>query len=253
MACLDALNTVHLAGQKCLFAGHLLAEWKAKCPHGNFLRIRKQAIPEISPDTAERWMRAAANVLKALPPPPLVEEAREVARNLEVSPPRPSPPEEEKATCDIEVEIISISEMLTRSPDELPAPARAWRQAWLDLTERKSIKDCLGGVLVDGDEDHRIVRAINGATKGGKGGDRKDFALHAAMKLRHLGTHLSHWESTTETQRTEIKTLITAAILGDEAKLRGRHVETITFSAWPAEVCRTVQEAIRERLKGSRP
>lgn len=219
--CLHALSTVDNARQACLAAGQMLNELKERCDKGDFMDSVAQAIPEISHDTVNIWMRAAANIARALPPVPDV----------------------------IDVETLSISQILSTPDSELPAVALGWKQGWLDFTADKTIKECLNGVFVDGDDAHRTDRAINGKTKGGSGGDRKDFPLFVAVKLKDMGVHFSHWAGMNDTQKTEAKTAIVAAITGDALNLRKRN---FNFAVWPEEICEVALEALKARMKGAK-
>lgn len=159
---LEAIASIEDAKQKCMAVGQRLNEIKEKCEHGDFLNRLKNCLPEISSDSANRWMRAAANIIKALPPAPI----------------------------DIEV---SISTILATADKELTADQRKYKQDWFDFTENKTIKECLNSVTVYGDDAHRVDRAINGKTKGGIGKqkDRKAFEKFTAEKLRHITTFLT--------------------------------------------------------------
>lgn len=213
---MDALSSVDDARQKCMAAGQFLNELKEAHKHGDFMELVARTVPEISERTARDWMRAAANVLKALP----------------------------MGAIDIEASVI------LNTPDaELTEEQLEWKQGWFDFTNGKTIKECLNGVIVDGDEPHRIDRAINGKTKGGSGGDRKDFPLFSAVKLKDLGVHLSHWKNMSEAQRTEVKTTLMSAIAGESVTIRKR---TFNFEIWPEELCEVAREAITARLKGRR-
>lgn len=213
---LDALSSVDNARQKCMAAGQFLNELKADHKHGDFMELVAKTVPEISERTARDWMRAAANVMKALP----------------------------MGAIDIEASVILNTPDADLTEDQLE-----WKQGWLDFTNGKTIKECLNGVIVDGDEPHRIDRAINGKTKGGAGGDRKDFPLFVAVKLKDTGVHLSHWKKMTEAQRTEVKTALMSAITGESVTFRKR---TFNFEIWPEELCEVAREAITARLKGRR-
>lgn len=217
--CLAALESLESTRQKCLFAGVVMLEAKNGTEHGKFMDWVTGIVPEISARTARSWMLAAGNVLRAL----------NMAGSLEV-----------------DSEVMSLSEVLG-SVDEigLSDQAKEWRQLWFGFLEDKTIKDCLNLALVDGDESYR---ALNGKTAGGSGGDRKDFALFAARKLAHLGSHLSHWGGMDETQRTEARAVVLAAITGDSLKLRGRS-DNFVFEAWPEDVCRAAFDALKGRLR----
>ena len=149
----------------------------------------------------------------------------------------------------IDIEATPISEILSRPVEELTEAAREWRQAWFDFTADKTIKQCLEGVIVEGDEGHRVDRAINGKLHGGAGGDRKDFPLFVARKFRDVGTHLSHWEAMDVNQRNEVLTALSGAILGEFVNLHGR-AQKFQFKPWPEEVCEAIAAVIKKRLKG---
>lgn len=217
----EAIDAVEHATQKCLTAGQLLNDYKEKVGFGSFMEWRREAFPKISDDRFERWMRAAANVARALPAPAI----------------------------DVTSEVIPLSEIISTPDDELPAAALQWKQQWFEFTADKTIKECMEGVCVEGDEAHRADRAINGKTKGGAGGDRKDFPLFVAVKLKDMGAHFSHWEAMTQAQKAEVITNLSAAIKGEAVTLRKR---TFNFSIWPDEVCEAVAEALKDRMRGAK-
>lgn len=225
---LDACFSLEEARQSCLAAGHALIEAREALDRrglgageDGFTEWVKKTIPEITLRTAQLWMRAAANVARALPPVP--------------------------ADDSIDVE---VSEILTKPEEELTPDERKWRQQWLDFTKDKTIKDCLDGVLVDGDEGHRVDRAINGKTKGGAGGDRKDFPVFVMRKLKEVGSHLGHWDGMDANQRNEVLTVFTAAILGEFCSLHGRKTGKAKFECgWPEEVCESVMAVLKKRVR----
>ena len=147
-----------------------------------------------------------------------------------------------------------ISSILTTSDDELSTEDRKYKQAWLDFTADKTIKQCLDGVCVEGDDAHRVDRAVNGKTKGGAGQtDRKDFPLFIAVKLKDIAAHLNHFKSMTPGQQAEVMGILRAAILGDEVRLsRGQRGRLFKFGTWPEEFSRVAGDTIKERLKGGR-
>jgi hypothetical protein len=242
-AVVSALAAVDNARQQCIIAGYLLNEAKSHLfgrvassllPSANGRNQHSDSpgwhewlevnVPEVSRQTAETWMRAAANVAKALA---------------------------SDTTYDIEAEAIPMSRLLTAPVEELSDAAREYRQAWFDFTADKTIKDCLNAVTVDGDPAHRTDRAINGKTKGGKGGDRKAFERFAVIKLRELNEHLSHWKTMSALQRAEITAAFVAALGGGEVKPAWSSVP-VKFDLWPADLCEAMAEALRLRLKATR-
>ena len=184
---LDAVEAVDNARQKCMAAGHALNEAQSKLAHprGNqgrfkegddgFLEWLSKAVPEISTRTAQYWMEAARNILKALPP---------------IS----GPGNKADGYSYIDVEGIPVSEVLSRREADLPASVRAWRQTWLDFTADKTIKQCVAGVFLDDDAQasRRLLNAINGKTshRAGGGGDRKDYPTFITRKLRQITGHV---------------------------------------------------------------
>lgn len=162
---LSAMSAVENAKQLCMLAGQMLLDEKEKMEHGEFQAYIAKSIPEISYETAKVWMRAATNILKALPP------------------------------LTVDVEAVTVSEVLAKEDSELSPDQRKYKQAWLDFTADKTIKECLNSVTVYGDDAHRVDRAVNGKTKGGKGSaaaaDRKAFEKFIALKLAHITTFLT--------------------------------------------------------------
>jgi hypothetical protein len=221
-----ATTAVENARQECLLLGHMLNEVQEQLQHGQFKLWIEKNLPEISYESAHNYARAAANIVKALPAP----------------------------SIDIDTEVVSISTILSQPDAELSAASREWKQQWLDFTADKTIKECLQGVFVDGDEGHRADRAINGKTRGGTHGeDRKDFPLFCAVKMRDTSTHLSHWKGMSKLQQSELEQVFRSAILGDATTLsRGRQMVFKFAAMWPEDLCRVVAEACKERLKGSK-
>ena len=162
-AALAAYNSVETAKQLCMMAGQMMLDEKARVEHGDFQQHIASILPEIPYETCRVWMRAAGNILKALPA--------------------------------IDVEATSISTILSTPDGDLPAEALRYKQAWLDFTADKSIRQCLDSVTVYGDDAHRVDRAVNGKVKGGKGSeaasDRKAFEKFTATKLGHITTFLT--------------------------------------------------------------
>ena len=165
-AVLAALSAVENAKQLCMMAGQMLLDEKSTVEHGDFQAHIAKLIPEISYETCRVWMRAAANIVKALP-----------------------------AVDFIDVEVVSISQILSSPEEKLTPDQRIYKQAWLDFTADKSIRQCLDSVTIYGEPAHNVDRAVNGKTKGGKGSDaapdRKAFEKFTATKLGHITTFLT--------------------------------------------------------------
>jgi hypothetical protein len=175
--------------------------------------------PTLNIRQAQRWIAAAENIVKFLPPPPALE--------------------------------VEISVLLTADTAKLSQPAQQYRQELLGLNNHTTLKDAASGVFNEGDEAHRITRAANGKLKGGRGEtDRRDFALFTARKLNHLGSHLRHWSRMPAAQRAEAGHILRSAILGNRINLtrQGRD-EVFKFNLWPDEFCQVALETLRDVLK----
>ena len=245
-AVLEALHSLDSTRRTCIAAGQLLVETKARLSRprnggryeeweegDGFEEWIEKNIPEIHVDTARRWMRAARGAVKGLPG---IGDGRFKISEGDV----------------IDIEGVPVSEVLATPDEALSAGARQWKQAWLDFTEHKTIKECMAGVLIDGDPDHRMDRAINGKMARGAGGsgDRKDYSFFTFRKLRHLNTFFSSWETMTELQRTEIKDMFAAAVTGAEFHLRHSQAKLDQeFTPWPKDLVRVLKEAVGQRLK----
>lgn len=204
--CLAALKHVDESRQQCVRAGQILRELKASSDHGDFEALLEKNIPEISAQTARTWMRAAESVTKALKMPDSI---------------------------DVDSVVTPLSQIIGGDPATMSPDARKLQQAWFDFTEGKTIKDCIAGVVVDGDASSRIDRAINGKTKGGKGNvDRKDFPTFIGKKLSDLSTHLEHYKKFSAPQLERTEFLFRQAI-----------------AKWPSGVLELVVKEAREELK----
>ena len=198
---LDALDASFHAGQKCLLAGYFLGEQKARLGrtshdekssvHGRnqhsdepgWLAWLAANIPEISQPTAYRWMSAAATVAIA----------------LKMRPPGEALPA--GSDMDVASEVLPISRLLTMPEAEVPEASRKMRQDWFDFTAHKTIKECLSGVLIDGEPEAGMKRAVNGKGLGGAGRqDRKEFGKFFA---RALGIATSQVALTTRDRETD--------------------------------------------------
>lgn len=241
----EAEHAASNAVQKAMICGQLLTEqraammtchggksWndKTKSKGDQFTQWLADHCPEIGERTAYRWMELSSRVASTLELPP----ALSVGNSVEG------------------IEHLSLSHILTMPEDELPESARETRQLVFDFMAGKTMKECLAGVVVEGDEPHRITRAHNGANaKQTKGAARKDYPLFTAVKLKDISAHLGGWERKSETARAELCAVIRAAIIGDTLKLSGRG-GVFNFGVWPEEFCKVAIEALRERLKGTK-
>lgn len=171
----SAVETVHRA----LRTGHVLNQAKLACGHGNFLQWVEGNIPEINLRTAQRWMGAAANVIAcskvnlALLPEPFME-----------------------------MDVVSLSE-----------EAAEERQMLLGFLEDKTIKDCLMGVVTEGDEPHRITRAHNGRNaKQTRGDERKDYPKFIGLHLSDAAAHLKSFLKFTAPQIERLEVVLKSFI-----------------------------------------
>lgn len=159
----DMVTHQTVAVNKALYLGALLLEAKAIVVHGDFLAWRRDAVPGLSDDRAERYMKAAENTLKQVALPAGMD--------------------------------VPISDVISLPAGELQGTALEAQQLIFDFTAGKTIKDCLAGVVVDGDEPHRITRAANGKKLGGtKGENRKDWPEFIGRHLSDISSHLKNWQ-----------------------------------------------------------
>lgn len=225
-AVLDAQAAFDNARSQCLRAGQMLNDVQGALPHGDFQNWIETNLPELSYRTAARWAAAAANITRHLPPP------------------------------DIEVDgvVLTVSQIMDGSSD-LPDEAAAYRQAWLDFTADKTISECLAGVFVDGDPDHRLTRAINGKTLGGqpKGApDRKDYALFASVKMLALRAHLDDWAGQggklSALQQAAMTKALESFVLGGPMRVAAGGA-TRAVPALPRAVADMLSELLTQRRK----
>ncbi|MDE2101193.1 MAG: hypothetical protein KGL39_28365 [Patescibacteria group bacterium] len=196
-----ALASFDESRQKCLVVGQLLSDAKKRLDHGDFDTYVERHFPKLPGRTARRWVAAAENILRFLPPP---------------------------KTLDIDVSVI-----LTSADADLSGAARGYKQLLLNLNNNTTLKDAAAGVFVEGDDAHRISRAHNGKTKGGKGNqDRKDWPEFIGRKLSDIGTHLSHFKQFSAPQLDRTETLFKQNI-----------------AQWPSPVLEIIAREVREELK----
>lgn len=205
----SAQSAAEDAVQKAVACGQMLREVKDRLPHGQFLVWLNTNLPEIDRTRAWRWMEAAERMI--------------AASGVDVK----------LLTLPGET-AMTLSQVMSADAASLPEPARHAQQLMLDFMAGKTIKDCLEGVIVEGDDAHRITRAHNGASLGGhRGEDRKAFAEFVGRKLSQMNTHLHSWPSMPAEQKEDIKTKIAAAM-----------------AEWPREL---IEVARREAAKLLKP
>jgi len=128
---------------------------------------------------------------------------------------------------------LPISTIISSDASALAAPEQEAQQLLLDFMDGKTIKECLAGVVVDGDEAHRLTRAVNGKTKGGHNGeDRKAWHIFVQVKLKNLSEHLSHWK----------------AFRGGQAEAVEKHFAA-AIEKWPSPVLEFLKQQINTELK----
>ena len=212
-AVVRALQHVDDSRRVCVQAGQLLRELKARCQHGEFLDLVEEFIPEISARTATTWMRAAESVTRALKFPDAIE---------------------------VDSVITPLSEIIAGDDKKLSKEAKALKQLWFNFTEGKTIKDCIAGVVIDGDADSRIDRAINGKTKGGAGGDRKDFPRFIARHLRCVTSMLVIKKSGRPAKAR--------ALAADQRANIGAAFDG-ALKQWPRWTIEIISQTVRQELK----
>lgn len=163
-----------------------------KNPDNQFATWLEQNCPKISPRTAYNWMKGAENAAKAVFP----------ARPQELI---------DSGCIEIESEVVPLSAVLAENGGSKFLEAK---QLYFDFAAEKTMKECIAGVFLDGDDPTGITRAHNGKNAKGAGGsgDRKAFAQFTATKLKHLTTF---WNSNMDpTERAKIVSSIDAAVEG---------------------------------------
>ncbi len=178
--------------------------------------------------TLYRWMQAAERLVKGV---------------LKINPTDDLPLDFSAA-----VGPVPISQILTAPEAQLTPDTLFLRRAIFDLMTRYTITDAINGVVEGDSAGHRITRAINGLGGGTGGEDRKDFAFFVARKFQHISEHFTHWEAMSQTQRLEAQQAIRAAINGSNLELPDRK-HLFKFEAWPEEICQTVLETVKDRLR----
>lgn len=195
---------------------------------------------EISQRTAYRWMAAAVRVMGLL---------------LE------SHHTDPQVWIELDGDRFYLSMVLTRLDSECSPGMLTFRATFAKFLENKTLTEAAHATLAGADEESRITRAGNGSGKGGHNGDdRKDWPTFVAHNLHDFSMHLVRWNSMNETQQAELKVIVRNFILGDEVKLTGRKESIvqpgyerrdgkIVKCPWPEELCRAMQESLRERLR----
>lgn len=215
-ACLDATSTAGSAVKKALYAGQLLIEWKGSLPHGQFLPAVKNSGLGISEDTAQRWMNAAANALKALPLP----------------------------SIEIEAEKLSVSTILSSDDNKLPRPLQEWKRERDEQTGGRNIKHFLFC------RSERSNGAKPEGSNGAKSSNGETTSLSAGRHLAALSKVWGKWEKIPGLQRKAIVELVADSILGKgKVLVVGHEKRVFVFNAPPKEVCCAAIDALQERLE----
>jgi len=197
----DALASFETSRQKCLVVGQMLWDVRRRIPHGEFQDYIERNFHKLEYRTAKRWIDAAEQIVKFLPPPVALD--------------------------------IDVSVLLTTDSTKLSKENQKYKQMLLDLNANTTLKDAANGVFNEGDEAHRITRAVNGKTKGGAGNvDRKDFPTFIGKKLSDLTTHLHGYQKFTAPQLERTELLFKQ-----------------NLAKWPSPVLEMLAKQLREELK----
>jgi len=200
----DAHAQRDLAVRKALRVGAMLIALKPMVGHGSFQEFLSTTFTEVKYDTLNDWMNTARNVIAANH-----EQLSQLGFGNSI---------------DVETSVVSLAGALNGSDDgALSAKEREAKQLLFDFTSGKTIRECLAGVIVDGDETSRITRAHNGRSKGGHNGkDRKDYPTFVGRKLSDIVSHLAHWPTMTGAQQAAIESIY-------KAHLSKLPLEAVTF------------------------
>lgn len=183
--------------------------------------------PDIPMGTAKRWMLAASRV---------------IAHLLKSSLDHP------EVLVSVNREPYYISVVLTMPDQDCLPEMLAFRANFQNFLENKTLVEATSATMFGADDDSRITRAANGEKGGANFKSPKDWPLFIGRKFYDVSSHISHWETMDENQRSEIKLLLQNMILGDETKLQGRPGTIKSKAVWPEDLCRSAQEALRKRL-----
>jgi hypothetical protein len=195
----EARDYAEHAVERAIFCGQLLNEAKAASGHGNFMDWLTRNIPEIPHRTATRWMAAAESVMLAVKLPSLITDT-------------------------------PMSVILSSPVDELDDDAQAARQLVFDFLQGKTLRDCIEGVIVGGDDPSAITRSHNGRSLGGAGGDRKDFPVFVARAFDKIASHLDR--DLPASQQVKIQAAVQAAV-----------------QTWPRWILEVAKEAVVSELR----
>ena len=201
-------------------------------PDSTFENWAAQICDAKSRTTLYRWMAAAERVIKFL---------------LNKQPGDPCP-----TTLLSDDGYVLISQVLIGSADflkALPAGTQSFRDQFDAFLQDKTLSAVSIGALEGQVNPHDITLAANGKKRGGtnKTDDRTDTPYFTAQYFQTFSTRLERWDILPETQRTEIKGIVHAAILGDEVQLANRQrAAHFQFTPWPEELRAIAREAIRE-------
>jgi hypothetical protein len=167
----EALETADLAVNQAIYVGQLLNEARPQIAHGKWQAFVEENFPEITYDTAHRWMTHAERITKFV---------------LRDSSPT-----------------VPASRLLTAG--ELDGNDEEARQLLLDFMAGKTIAEAVRAAVVEGD-DARAARAVAGKSTGGsRGENRKDFPKFAARHLSDLAYHLEGFDKFTDPERETVE------------------------------------------------
>jgi hypothetical protein len=89
--------------------------------------------------------------------------------------------------CGLELENAAtpLSDALSQPESSLAPQALQWRQTIFAFLAGKTMKEAIAGVVVEGDEPHRLTRSFNGKSAGGYHGEnRRDYARYLASHFQ---------------------------------------------------------------------
>ncbi len=203
----NAVETAKKAGIhytiRALIAGQTLLEYRAAVnykSHGGTVKVNKNKSSSevkrgfddvleslsIARTTGYRWMEAAQRVAGA------------------VWPHRP-PALQDNGLVQIGGSLVRISALIDPASDSASEAEADERDRYFALIADKTLKDCLRGIIIDGNDAHAFTRAHNGQRANGagfNGKSRKDFATFMAGHAKLLFGHASHWENMPQPDRT---------------------------------------------------
>ncbi|HEX3717499.1 MAG TPA: hypothetical protein VH595_05980 [Verrucomicrobiae bacterium] len=144
------------------------------------------------------------------------------------------------------MEGMRVSEMLT----DLGSPASA---SILGYISGKTMRACLAGVVIEGDETTRLVRAQNGKHKGGTNAhdNRRDYPKFIIRHFKSISTIQAKWARIIAKhpgEHAKMMQALRAIILGGPVRLvdGGRLIDQ---DPWDKDFTRAIRDLANERLR----